>query len=70
MPVGDRYDAVNMTTLDGVLRRFLTKDNGIVMVDSGAGKLGNFWQVGFFCVMLCWFPRPCHGRIYVLRLIL
>ena len=38
-----------MTTLDGVLRRFLSQDNGIAMVDSGAGKLGNFWQVGFMC---------------------
>ena len=49
LPVGDRYDAVNMTTLDGVLRRFLSQDNGIAMVDSGAGKMGNFWQVGFLC---------------------
>ena len=49
LPVGDRYDGVNMTTLDGVLRRFLAQGNGIAMVDSGAGKMGNFWQVGFLC---------------------
>jgi chromosome partitioning protein len=49
LPVGDRYDGVNMTTLDGVLRRFLAQGNGIAMVDSGAGKMANFWQVGFLC---------------------
>jgi cellulose biosynthesis protein BcsQ len=49
LPVGDRYDGVNMTTLDGVLRRFLAQQNGIALVDTGAGKIGNFWQVGFLC---------------------
>jgi chromosome partitioning protein len=49
LPVGDRYDGVNMTTLDGVLRRFLAQDNGVAIVDTGAGKIGNFWQVGFLC---------------------
>ena len=47
-PVCDRYDAVNMTTLDGVLRRFLAQDSRIAMVDS-AGRTGNFWQIGFLC---------------------
>ena len=49
LPVGDRYDGVNMTTLDGVLRRLLAQNDGIAMVDSGAGKLGNFWQMAFLC---------------------
>ena len=49
LPVGDRYDGVNMTTLDGVLRRFLAQNDGIAMVDTGAGKLGNFWQMAFLC---------------------
>jgi len=49
LPVGDRYDGVNMTTLDGVLRRLLAQNGGIAMVDTGAGKLGNFWQMAFLC---------------------
>ena len=49
LPVGDRYDGVNMTTLDGVLRRLLAQNDGIAMVDTGAGKLGNLWQMAFLC---------------------
>ena len=49
LPVGDRYDGVNMTTLDGVLRRLLAQNDGIAMVDTGAGRLGNFWQMAFLC---------------------
>ena len=36
-----------MTTLNGVIRRLLAHNDGIVMVDTGAGKLGNFWQMAF-----------------------
>ena len=49
LPIGDRYDGVNMTMLDGVIRRLLAQNDGIVMVDTGAGKLGNFWQMVFLC---------------------
>jgi chromosome partitioning protein len=49
LPIGDRYDGVNMTTLDGVVRRLLAQNDGIVMVDTGAGRLGNFWQMAFLC---------------------
>jgi len=49
LPVGDRYDGVNMSTLDGMLRRNLGDDNSITIIDTGAGKLGQFWQM----VMLC-----------------
>ena len=49
LPVGDRYDGVNMTTLDGVLRRLVAQNENIAMVDTGAGKLGNFWQMAFLC---------------------
>lgn len=49
MPVGDRYDGVNMTTLDGVLRRMLAQDDTITIVDTGAGKLGNIWQMAMLC---------------------
>ena len=49
MPVGDRYDGVNMSTLDGVLRRMLSQDNAITIVDTGAGKLGNIWQMAMLC---------------------
>jgi cellulose biosynthesis protein BcsQ len=49
LPVGDRYDGVNMSTLDGMLRRLLAQNHHIAMVDTGAGKLGNFWQLAFLC---------------------
>ena len=49
LPVGDRYDGVNMSTLDGVLRRLLAQNENMAMVDTGAGKLGNFWQLAFLC---------------------
>ncbi len=49
MPVGDRYDGVNMTTLDGVLRRMLAQDQAITIIDTGAGKLGNIWQMAMLC---------------------
>ena len=49
LPVGDRYDGVNMTTLDGVLRRLLGEDDSLTVVDTGAGKLGNIWQMALLC---------------------
>jgi MinD-like ATPase involved in chromosome partitioning or flagellar assembly len=49
LPVGDRYDGVNMSTLDGVLRRLLAQNENMAIVDTGAGKLGNFWQLAFLC---------------------
>ena len=52
LPVGDRYDGVNMATLDGVLRRFLAQDDGIAMVDTGGGKIANLWQVAILCDVL------------------
>ena len=49
LPVGDRYDGVNMSTLDGVLRRLLAQNENMAIVDTGAGKLGSFWQLAFLC---------------------
>lgn len=49
VPVGDRYDGVNMATLDGVLRRVLGQRGSIAMIDSSAGNLGNFWSMAFLC---------------------
>lgn len=49
LPVGDRYDGVNMTTLDGILRRMIAEENTLTMVDTGAGKLGNVWQMALLC---------------------
>ena len=45
IPVGDRYDGVSMSTLDGVLRRSLSDENVITIVDTGAGKIGNLWRM-------------------------
>ena len=68
MPVGDRYDGVNMTTLDGVLRRMLAQDQAITIIDTGAGKLGTSgrWPC---CATHCWFQHQCPGRICVQPLI-
>ena len=49
LPIGDRYDGVSMTTLDGVLRRMLTYEDAVTIVDTGAGKLGNVWQMAMLC---------------------
>jgi cellulose biosynthesis protein BcsQ len=49
LPVGDRYDGVNMSTLDGVLRRLLAQNENMAIVDTGAGRLGSFWQLAFLC---------------------
>lgn len=49
LPVGDRYDGVNMATLDGVLRRMLSQNEAIAMVDTGAGKMDNFWRLASLC---------------------
>ena len=49
LPVGDRYDAVNVTTLDGILRRMLVEDNSLTIIDTGAGKMGDIWQMAMLC---------------------
>ena len=49
LPVGDRYDAVNVATLDGILRRMLVEDNSLTIVDTGAGKMGDIWQMAMLC---------------------
>ena len=49
LPIGDRYDGVSMTTLDGILRRMLSQDESVTIVDTGAGKLGNVWQMAMLC---------------------
>ena len=49
LPIGDRYDGVSMTTLDGILRRIASEDETLTIVDTGAGKLGNVWQMAMLC---------------------
>ena len=49
LPIGDRYDGVSMTTLDGILRRMVSQDECVTIVDTGAGKLGNVWQMAMLC---------------------
>ena len=49
LPIGDRYDGVSMTTLDGILRRMASEDETLTIVDTGAGKLGNVWQMAMLC---------------------
>ena len=47
--MGDRYDGAIMSTIDGVIKSHLVKDNSIVVVDTAAGKIGNIWQVALLC---------------------
>lgn len=49
MPMGDRYDGAIMSTIDGVMKSHLVKDNSLVVVDTAAGKIGNIWQVALLC---------------------
>ena len=49
MPMGDRYDGAIMSTIDGVIKSHLVKDNSLVVVDTAAGKIGNIWQVALLC---------------------
>ena len=35
LPIGDRYDGVSMTTLDGILRRMLSEEDSVTIVDRG-----------------------------------
>lgn len=49
LPIGDRYDGVSMTTLDGILRRMLNQEDAVTIVDTGAGKVGNIWQMAMLC---------------------
>ena len=49
LPIGDRYDGVSMTTLDGILRRMLSEEDSVTIVDTGAGRLGNVWQMAMLC---------------------
>ncbi|NCF49281.1 MAG: AAA family ATPase, partial [Bacteroidetes bacterium] len=49
LPIGDRYDGVSMTTLDRILRRMLNQEDAVTIVDTGAGKVGNIWQMAMLC---------------------
>mgnify|MGYP001176371745 CR=1 FL=1 len=49
LSIGDRYDGVSMTTLDGILRRNVSQSGFLTFVDTGAGKLGNFSQMLMLC---------------------
>lgn len=49
LSIGDRYDGVSMSTLDGILRRNVSQSGYLTFVDTGAGKLGNFSQMMMLC---------------------
>ena len=49
LSIGDRYDGVSMTTLDGVLRRNVSQSGYLTLVDTAAGRMGNFTQMLMFC---------------------
>ena len=49
LSIGDRYDGVSMSTLDGILRRNVSQSGYLTLVDTGAGKLGNFSQMMMLC---------------------
>ena len=45
MPTGDRYDGVSLSSLDGLIKNTLINDNNLIFIDSGAGRIGNMWQI-------------------------
>lgn len=49
MPMGDGYDGAIMSTVDGIVKSHLVKDDSMVVVDAAAGKIGNVWQVAVMC---------------------
>jgi chromosome partitioning protein len=48
LPVGDRYDGVNMSTLDGVLRRLLAQNENMAVVDTWCWQAWQFLAIGLF----------------------
>ena len=49
MPMGDRYDGAITSMIDGVMKSHLVKDDSVALIDSGAGKIGNVWQLALLC---------------------
>ena len=45
MPIGDRYDGVTLSSLDGLIKNTLINENNLFFIDSGAGRIGNMWQI-------------------------
>ena len=49
MPMGDRYDGAITSMIDGVMKSHLINEDSIAMIDTGAGKIGNVWQLALLC---------------------
>ena len=49
MPMGDRYDGAITSMIDGVIKSHLVKDESVALIDTGAGKIGNVWQLALLC---------------------
>ena len=49
LPVGDRYDAVNLVTVDTLVRSHLSTANDLLLIDTSAGKPDNICQIAMMC---------------------
>ena len=49
LPVGDRYDAVNLVTVDTLVRSHLGTANDLLLIDTSAGKPDNICQIAMMC---------------------
>ena len=47
--MGDRYDGAITSMIDGVIKSHLVKDDSVALIDTGAGKIGNVWQLALLC---------------------
>ena len=72
--IGGRYDAVNLVTLDSLLRTYLYSDDHLVVIDSGAGRPDSLLQIAMSCrcilvpVSLSWADiRPTIDFINIIQ---
>ena len=49
LPIGDRYDAVNVVTVDTIVRKHLSSANDLLLIDTSAGKPDNICQIAMMC---------------------
>ena len=69
MPIGDRYDGVNMTTFDGVLRRLINQEKQLRL----STRVQESWVIfgGWLSfAMHSLFQHHCLGPTFVRLLIL
>ena len=49
LPIGDRYDAVNLVTVDTMVRNHLSSAKDVLIIDTCAGKPDSICQIAMMC---------------------